>query len=94
MDVRNIGKYEGDEVVQLYIHKRISSVSRPVKELKGFKRITLKPGETKTVSFILGREELAFYDAEMNFTVEPGIYEVMIGSSSEDIRLRGEFQVS
>ena len=94
VDVRNIGKYEGDEVVQLYIHKRISSVSRPVKELKGFKRITLKPGETKTVSFILGREELAFYDAEMNFTVEPGIYEVMIGSSSEDIRLRGEFQVS
>jgi len=94
VDVKNIGKYEGDEVVQLYIHKRVSSVSRPVKDLRGFKRITLKPGETRTVDFILTKEELAFYDAEMNFTVEPGIYEVMVGGSSEDIRLRGEFQVS
>jgi len=94
VDVENIGEYEGDEVIQLYIHKSFSTVSRPVKELKGFKRITLKPGEKKSVNFTLGREELAFYDADMNLTVEPGVYEVMIGSSSEDIRLKGTFEVS
>jgi len=93
VDVKNIGEIEGDEVVQLYIHKQVSSVSRPVKELKAFKRITLKPGEVKTVNLKLGKEELAAYDSEMRFTVEPGIYEIMIGSSSEDIRLKGELQV-
>ena len=94
VDVKNVGRYEGDEVVQLYIHKKTSSVSRPLKELKGFKRITLKAGETKTVNFILGEEELAAYDINMNLTVELGLYEVLIGSSSEDIRLEGAFQVS
>ncbi len=93
VDIKNVGKYEGDEVVQLYIHKKVSSVSRPIKELKGFRRVTLKPGETKTVSFILGEEELAFYDINMNLTVETGTYEAMVGSSSEDIRLTGNFEV-
>ncbi|MFQ6094722.1 MAG: fibronectin type III-like domain-contianing protein, partial [Candidatus Bathyarchaeia archaeon] len=63
------------------------------KELKGFERITLESGEKKTVSFNLGLEDLASYDVNMNLAVEPGIFEVMIGSSSEDIRLRGSFEV-
>ena len=93
VDVKNIGKYKGDEVVQLYIHDVFATVARPLKELKGFKRITLKPEEKRTVKFILGPEELSFYDADMNLTVEPGTFEVMVGSSSEDIRLRGTFEV-
>jgi len=93
LDVKNIGKYRGDEIVQLYIHDEIASVSKPVKELKGFKRITLEPGEKKTVTFTLGPEDLASYDADMNLVVEPGIFEVLIGSSSEDIRLKGRFEV-
>jgi beta-glucosidase len=93
VDINNVGKYEGDEVVQLYIHKDVSSISRPVKELKGFKRVTLKPGEKETIKFTLGEEELAFYDINMNLVVEPGLYEVMVGSSSEDIRLKGSFEV-
>jgi len=93
VDVKNTGRYKGDEVVQLYIHDAIASVARPLKELKGFKRITLEPGEQKTVEFTLGPEELSFYDVNMNLTVEPGLFEVMIGSSSEDIRLKGTFEV-
>jgi len=93
VEIKNIGKYEGDEVVQLYIHRNVSSVSRPIKEVKGFKRITLKPRETKTVNFTLSEEELAFYHVNMNRTVEPGCHEVMIGSSSEDIRLKESFEV-
>ncbi|MEM2849219.1 MAG: glycoside hydrolase family 3 N-terminal domain-containing protein [Candidatus Bathyarchaeia archaeon] len=93
LDVKNIGGYRGDEVVQLYIHDAIASIARPLKELKGFKRITLEPGEKKTVEFILGLEEISFYDVNMNLTVEPGVFEVMLGSSSEDIRLRGAFEV-
>jgi beta-glucosidase len=93
LDVKNIGGYMGDEVVQLYIHDALASIARPLKELKGFKRITLKPGEQKTVEFILSPEELSFYDLNMNLTLEPGLFEVMIGSSSEDIRLKGTLEV-
>ena len=93
VDVKNVGKYKGDEVVQLYIHDAVASTARPVKELKGFKRITLEPGEKKTVNFTLTSEDLAFYDINMNLVVEPGVFEVMIGSSSEDIRLKGSFEV-
>ena len=93
MNAKNIGEYEGNETVQLYMHKRVSSVSKPVKKLKVFKRITLKPGEMKTISFRLGVEESAAYDPEMKFAVESGVYEIMIGSSSEDKRLQGELQV-
>jgi len=93
VDVKNTGKFRGDEVVQLYIHDVIASVARPIKELKGFKRITLEPGEQKTVEFTLGPEELSFYDVNMNLTVEPGLFEVMMGSSSEDIRLKGTFEI-
>ena len=92
--VKNTGSREGDEVVQLYIHDRVASVERPVKELKGFKRLTLQPGEEKEVIFTLFPEQLAFYDEFMRLIVEPGVFEVMIGSSSEDIRLSGEFEVA
>jgi beta-glucosidase len=92
--IKNTGNIAGDEVVQLYIHDEWASVERPVKELKGFKRIHLKPGEEKRVTFRLFTDQLAFYDEAMRFIVEAGTFEVMVGSSSEDIRLRGKFEVS
>ena len=91
--VKNTGSRAGDEVVQLYIHDRVASVERPVKELKGFKRFTLQADEEKEIIFTLFPEQLAFYDEFMRLTVEPGVFEVMVGSSSEDIRLSGEFEV-
>ncbi|MCF8225303.1 MAG: glycoside hydrolase family 3 C-terminal domain-containing protein [Bacteroidales bacterium] len=92
-DITNTGKLEGKEVVQLYIRDRISSVVRPVKELKGFTKVSLGPGETKEVGFELGFEELKMLDREMNWVVEPGEFEIMIGASSEDIRLVGRLVV-
>ncbi|HDO41866.1 MAG TPA: beta-glucosidase, partial [Candidatus Bathyarchaeota archaeon] len=92
-NIKNVGDFKGDEVVQLYVHDPVASVSRPVKELKGFVRLTLEPGEEKNVTFILFADQLAFYDQYMKLVVEPGVYEVMIGSSSEDIRLTGKFKV-
>jgi len=91
--VRNIGGREGDEVVQLYIRDLTASVTRPVKELKGFKRITIKPQGEETVVFNLTLEDLSFLNHEMKRIVEPGDFMVMIGSSSEDIRLTGTFRV-
>ena len=85
VDVENIGKRSGDEVVQLYIRDVAASMARPIKELKGFKRITLKPGEKQRVEFILGPEHLGFYNREIKFVVEPGEFKVMVGSSSEDV---------
>jgi beta-glucosidase len=92
-EIRNTGERAGAEVVQLYIHDKLSSVVRPVKELKGFDKIVLEAGESKQVSFDLGFDELRMLDKAMNWMVEPGEFEVMIGSSSEDIRLKGAFQV-
>ena len=92
-DVINAGQRGGEEVVQLYIHDVLASVTRPVKELKGFKRITLDPGQQKTVCFVLALSQLGFYDGQMAFVVEPGTIEVMVGSSSEDIRLQGTFEI-
>ena len=93
LDVENIWKYKGDEIVQLYIHDVVSSLSRPVKELKRFKRVTLDIGEKKSINFALTPEDLVFLDTDMKLIVEPGLFEVMIGSSSEDIRLSGKFEV-
>jgi beta-glucosidase len=93
IEVQNIGSYKGDEVVQLYIHDELAEVTRPVKELKGFKRITLNPGEKKKITFFLSVTQLGFYNKEMHFVLEPGIIKVMIGSSSEDIRLTGKFHI-
>jgi beta-glucosidase len=93
LDVKNTGAVKGDEVVQLYINDIISSTSKPVKELKGYEKISLEPGEKKTVKLKLTPEELSLFDRDMNFVVEPGTFEVMIGSSSQDIKLKGQFEV-
>jgi beta-glucosidase len=87
-DVTNTGAREGTEVVQLYIRDRVSSVTRPVKELKGFRRVTLKPGEKKAVEMSITTESLAFYDVDMAYVVEPGEFEIMVGTSSRDGDLR------
>jgi len=84
VDVTNTGPRAGDEVVQMYIRDKVSSVTRPVKELKGFQRITLAPGETRTVSLEITPEHLAFYDIDMKHVVEPGEFEIMVGNSSRD----------
>jgi len=93
-DVKNAGKVAGDEVVQLYVHDREATITRPVQELAGFCRVHLNPGEARAVSFSLKISQLAFYNADMEFVVEPGNIDVMVGSSSEDIRLRGEFEIT
>jgi beta-glucosidase len=93
LEVENAGDRAGDEVVQLYINDIVASVTRPVKELKGFERVYLQPGEQRTVEFRLPMESLAFYDKKMECNVEPGIFKVMVGRSSEDILLEGEFEV-
>lgn len=85
VDVTNTGKLKGDEVVQLYIRDEVSSITRPVKELKGFKRIALDPGETKTVKFTIGYEEFSFLNRDMKRVVEPGMFKIMAGGNSVDL---------
>lgn len=87
VDVANVGSRAGDEVVQLYIRDRVSSVTRPVRELKGFERVTLQPGEKTTVALEITPESLALYDIEMRYQVEPGEFEIMVGNSSQDADL-------
>lgn len=94
VDVKNTGSTAADEVVQLYLHDPVASVTRPVKELKGFKRLTLQPGERKTITFQVPVGIMAFYDRQMQFIVEPGEIEVLIGSSSADIRLQDRFEIT
>jgi len=84
IDLVNTGPRAGDEVVQLYVRDLVSSVTRPVKELKGFQRLTLGPGERRTVAFDVTPEHLAFYDINMEWRVEPGEFRLMVGSSSRD----------
>jgi beta-glucosidase len=88
VDVTNTGKREGTEVVQLYIRDLVSSVTRPLKELKGFAKVSLQPGETKTVRLDITPELLAFYDIDMKYVVEPGDFEIMVGNSSRDCDLQ------
>jgi beta-glucosidase len=85
VDVTNSGRMRGDEVVQLYIRDEVSSVTRPVKELRGFQRITLNPGETKTVELSLGPSELSFLNRDMRRVVEPGTFAIMVGGNSEEL---------
>ena len=94
IDIKNTGSCAGDEVIQLYINDMQSEITRPVKELKGFKRVTLKPGQKKTITFILSIAQLSFYNKDMKYVVEPGTIKVMLGSSSEDIRSIGEFEIT
>lgn len=91
--VTNTGDRDGDEVVQLYLNDVVSSVTTYTKVLRGFERIRLAPGESQTVSFTLTPQDLGLWDADMNFTVESGQFDVMVGASSTDIRLQGSFQV-
>jgi len=91
--LKNTGIHNGEEIVQLYIRDLVSSVTRPVKELKGFKKIGLKAGEMKTVELKLSTDDLKFYDKDMNYVIEAGEFELMIGASSEDIRLTEKITV-
>lgn len=91
--ISNSGYVAGSEIVQLYLHDQYSSVARPIRELKGFKKIHLNPNESKIVELELNSEELSILDRDMNFTMEPGFLEVWIGASSEDIRLIGRFSI-
>jgi beta-glucosidase len=88
VDVTNTGRRAGAEVVQMYIRDCVSSVTRPVKELKGFQKVSLRPGETRTVALDITPESLAFYDLHMKYVVEPGEFEIMAGSSSRDADLK------
>ncbi len=84
VEIENVGRLAGDEVVQLYIRDVAASVTRPVRELKGFQRVTLRPGEKRQLEFILTAEQLGFYNRDMRFVVEPGEFKVMVGDSSAD----------
>ncbi len=91
LDVENTGKRGGDEVVQLYLRDVVASMARPSRELKGFRRITLAPGEKKRVSFLLTPRDMSFLDRSLRPVLEPGEFRVMVGASSGDIRLKGSF---
>jgi beta-glucosidase len=88
VDVKNTGKRTGTDVVQMYIRDCVSSVTRPVKELKGFQKIALRPNESRTVELEITPESLAFYDIHMKYVVEPGDFEIMVGNSSGDTDLQ------
>ncbi len=94
VDLTNTGERRGDEVVQLYIRDPQASITRPVRELKGFKRITLEPGQTETVAFDLHTNQLGFYNHEMAYAVEPGTIEIMVGTSSADLPLRTTVEIT
>jgi beta-glucosidase len=88
--VKNVGSIAGDEVAQLYLHDVLASVARPVTQLAGFERVSLRPGESRVVQFTVGPDQLRMLDRDMHWVIEPGVTRVMVGSSSKDIRLRGE----
>lgn len=93
LSVTNTGKVSGEETVQLYLRDRVASIVRPVKELKDFKKIVLKPGEAQTVTFVITPDKLAFYNEQGRLITEPGEFDIMIGSASDDIRLNGKFEL-
>ena len=93
VEVENTGRRAGDEVVQLYIRDVVASMTRPVKELKGFQRVSLQPGEKRRVEFVLGPEHLGFWNREMRYVVEPGEFQVMVGANSVDV-LEAKFEVN
>ena len=86
VNVKHTGKYDADDVVQLYIHDVAASISRPVKELKGFERISLKAGESRDVNFTIDVDMLKFYNSDLQFVAEPGDFEVMVGGNSRDVQ--------
>jgi beta-glucosidase len=84
--VTNDGNYDGEEVVQLYLHDKVASITPPVKELKGFQKIFLKKGESKDVVFNINHSDLIFYDTDLKLIAEPGDFDVMIGGNSRDVK--------
>ena len=92
--ITNTGSFAADEVVQLYIRDMVCLPVRPIIELRGFERICLKPGESQMVTFRLGPADLALWDKDMRFVVEPGDFTLMVGASSKDIRLTGTLNVT
>jgi beta-glucosidase len=84
--VTNTGQYDGEEVVQLYIRDLIGSITRPVKELKGFQKIKLKAGESKKVTFTITVNDLKFYNSELKYIAEPGDFKIFIGGNSRDVK--------
>ena len=93
VEVENIGKRTGVETVQLYVHERFTPVATPVKQLRGFERVTLEPGQKKTVTFTLGREDLRLLNRNMRWVVVPGMFDVMIGRPSADIAAKAALEV-
>jgi len=91
--LKNTGKYAGAEVVQLYLHDLVASVTRPVKELKDFKKIFLQPGESRELTFLVDKEKLSFYNQKMEWGTEPGDFTLMIGNSSDHISLQSNFEL-
>jgi beta-glucosidase len=91
--ITNTGRRAGDEVVQLYLHDVLASVARPIIQLAGFERVHLEPGQSRTVEFTVGRDQLQMLDRDMHWVVEPGAFRVLVGASSKDIRLRDELTI-
>jgi beta-glucosidase len=95
VDVQNSGTRAGAEVVQVYVHNNDTSAIQPKEQLQGFERVSLNPGEKKTLSFKVSAEQLSSWDvAKQAFAINPGAFDVMVGSASDDIRLKGSFQVT
>ena len=94
INITNTGKYAGEEVVQMYLRDKVGSVVRPIKELKDFQKIHLNVGETKVVKFVIDNQKLSFYNDKLEFKSEPGEFDLMIGASSSDIRLRETFELA
>ena len=92
--LKNTGQYAGEETVQLYIRDLVSQPLRPVKELKDFKKVFLQPGESKKVTFTIDRNMLYFYNDNLEYVTQPGDFQVMIGSASDDIRLHRTFELT
>ncbi len=91
--IRNTGTYDGEEIVQLYIRDKVGSIVRPVSELKDFTKVKLKAGESKTIQFTIDKAKLSFYNQQLQWVAEPGDFELMIGASSRDIRLKENFEL-
>ena len=93
LTIKNTGKFAGEEVVQLYLRDKAGSVVRPILELKDFQKLNLEVGESKIIKFIVDNQKLSFYNSKLEFSSEPGDFDIMIGSSSADIRLKGSFEL-
>ncbi|MES2447317.1 MAG: beta-glucosidase BglX [Bacteroidota bacterium] len=89
--LKNTGKFDGEEVVQLYLQDKFASITRPVKELKDFQKVMLKQGESKTINFVIDKEKLSFYNQKLEWAAEPGDFKLMIGTASDQIKLESEF---